>query len=219
MGLAEAMQGAVGQPASVRVGLIDSVNPLVISAEGVPFEDVGVLGGFVGNVGDPVILLGQCSASGSDPASWVALGSLAAGGLLRNIACVVQRNAALPVATGFGDTFVPFDAEIFDPFGMFTATSTSVIVPVDGVYQINVRAAFAGNATGVRIGSIGINGANTSREQILTSVGAGLFTSVAVSDGVLLNAGDTVHMVVKQTSGVSLNVGTAWMSVALASGA
>ena len=75
-GLAEAVQGAVGQPASVSVGTVDSIDPSVISAQGVPFEDVGLLSDYAPQVGDSVVLLGQSSAAGSDPASWLALGSL-----------------------------------------------------------------------------------------------------------------------------------------------
>jgi hypothetical protein len=74
-GLAEAVQGVVGQPASVRVGVVDSTTPLAISAQGVPFDDVGLLGDYAPFVGDSVVLLGQCSGAGSDPASWLALGA------------------------------------------------------------------------------------------------------------------------------------------------
>lgn len=79
-GLAEAVQGAVGQPASVRIGTVDSIDPLVVSAQGVPFEDVGVLDGYAPQAGDSVALLGQSSEVGSDPASWLLLGRVVPGG-------------------------------------------------------------------------------------------------------------------------------------------
>lgn len=72
-GLAEAVQGVVGQPASVRVGVVDSINPIVVSAQGVAFENVGILGDLALQPGDSVALLGQSSAAGSDPASWLVL--------------------------------------------------------------------------------------------------------------------------------------------------
>lgn len=75
-GLAEAIQGTVGQPASVRIGVVDSTSPLAISAQGVPFNDVGLLGDYAPAVGDSVALLGQSSGAGSDPASWLALGAV-----------------------------------------------------------------------------------------------------------------------------------------------
>jgi hypothetical protein len=78
-GLAEAVQSAVGQPASVRIGMVDSLDPPVISAQGVPFEDVGFIDDYYPAVGDAVALLGQCSEAGSDPASWLALGRIVPG--------------------------------------------------------------------------------------------------------------------------------------------
>lgn len=96
MGLAEAVQGAVGQPASVRIGIVDSTDPLVISAQGAPFNDVGLLDGYVPQVGDAVALLGQSSGVGSDPASWLALGALRSttGGspIARRAFVVTQQN-------------------------------------------------------------------------------------------------------------------------------
>jgi len=74
-GLGEAVAQAVGQPASIRVGTVDSVSPLTVSAQGVPFEDVGVLAPFTPVVGETVVLIGQSSQAGSDPASWLCLGA------------------------------------------------------------------------------------------------------------------------------------------------
>jgi hypothetical protein len=75
--LAEAVHAAVGQPASVRVGLVEEVSPaLVVTAQGVPFQDVGAIAAYLPQVGDVALLLGQCSEAGSDPASWAALGAL-----------------------------------------------------------------------------------------------------------------------------------------------
>lgn len=79
--LVEAVSRAAGQPASVRVGIVDSVNPLIISVQGAPMVDVGVLNSFVPQVGNPVILLGQSPASGADPASWVCLGTATPAGM------------------------------------------------------------------------------------------------------------------------------------------
>lgn len=75
-GLAEAVHDAAGQPSSVRIGVIESIEPPVVSAQGVPFEDVGFIDGYVPVVGDSVALLGQSSEAGTDPASWLALGKL-----------------------------------------------------------------------------------------------------------------------------------------------
>lgn len=77
-GLAEAVHGAVGQPASMRIGVVDSTAPLAISAQGVAFNDVGLLEGYIPQTGDSVALIGQSSEAGSDPASWLALGAIQA---------------------------------------------------------------------------------------------------------------------------------------------
>lgn len=74
-GLAEAVQAAAGQPASIRIGTVTSLNPVEISAQGVPFEDVGVLVPFIPVVGMTVVLIGQSSQVGTDPASWLCLGA------------------------------------------------------------------------------------------------------------------------------------------------
>lgn len=74
--LAEQVQVSSGAPASVRVGLVESVDPLVVSAQGVPFQQVGVLGWYTPVEGDTVALLGQSPTSGSDPTSWLMLGNV-----------------------------------------------------------------------------------------------------------------------------------------------
>lgn len=82
MGLAEAVQGAMGQPSSIRIGTVTSVSPVQISAQGVPFEDVGVLFPFVPRVDMTVVLIGQSSQAGTDPASWLCLGPVVGLGAL-----------------------------------------------------------------------------------------------------------------------------------------
>jgi len=99
-GLAEAVQNAVGQPSSVRIGMVDSIAPLVVSAQGVPFENVGVIDGYAPLVGDPVALLGQCSEAGSDPASWLLLGKVVPSeGVLQDALQAGTSNIAVTAAT------------------------------------------------------------------------------------------------------------------------
>lgn len=75
-GLAEVIQAAAGQPASVRIGAVVSTGPLVVTVQGVQFnaDALGVLSSYSPAPGDIVALLGQSTASGSDPTSWVVLG-------------------------------------------------------------------------------------------------------------------------------------------------
>lgn len=71
--LAQQIAAAPGQPATVRIGRIASVNPVTVSVQGVAFDDVGYVQGHTYALGDTVALIGQSNASGSDPASWLAL--------------------------------------------------------------------------------------------------------------------------------------------------
>jgi hypothetical protein len=73
--LAGEVKAAVGQPSSVRIGVVTQLNPLIVSVQGVDFENVGLAAGAPA-VGDNVALLGQSPVSGSDPTSWLALGRL-----------------------------------------------------------------------------------------------------------------------------------------------
>jgi hypothetical protein len=74
--LSEQIAAAPGQPSSVRIGVVDSVNPPVISVQGVVFSDVGFIQTFTPVAGDVVALLGQSPNSGSDPTSWLCLGAV-----------------------------------------------------------------------------------------------------------------------------------------------
>ncbi len=62
-----------GQPSTVRIGTVTSLNPLIVSVQGTPFTDVGAIGQLA--VGDVVALLGQ-SAVSADGSSWLALGNI-----------------------------------------------------------------------------------------------------------------------------------------------
>lgn len=74
--LAGQVQEAAGAPGSVRIGLVTSTSPLVITAQGVQFRGIGVLASYTPVAGDTVALLGQSPTSGSDPSSWLVLGKV-----------------------------------------------------------------------------------------------------------------------------------------------
>lgn len=76
--LSDAIKGVPGQPASVRVGRVVTARPLSVDVQGTVFDDVGVIGSYVPLAGDVVALVGQCSNAGSDPASWMVVGTLGA---------------------------------------------------------------------------------------------------------------------------------------------
>lgn len=213
-----ALRSLAGQPATVRIGTITSINPVVVSVQGAVFTDVGLVGSFTGTVGDPVVLIGQSPSNGTDPASWLALGKVSNMAMDFPVA-IAERAATQSVPNTLVDTLVTFDTEVFDNYDMFAPNQTNIMVPFDGVYACVVRGAFAANATGQRIVALAINGSSSSQEMILNNVTASFPTSVEVSTQVLLNAGDNVQMIVKQNAGGALNLAHAWMSVSMVSGA
>lgn len=76
--LTQQIASAPGQPASVRIGTVASVNPTSVNIQGAVFTDVGIVAAYYPQVGDVVAVLGQSNASGSDPTSWLILGGLGA---------------------------------------------------------------------------------------------------------------------------------------------
>jgi hypothetical protein len=99
-----------GQPATVRIGTVLTVSPLVVSVQGSALTNIGALNpGLV--VGDVVALLGQ-SAISSDGSSWLALGPLATSAQVHTdnpagiqVMTVVQNNATAVYAAITGVTF------------------------------------------------------------------------------------------------------------------
>lgn len=216
-GLAEAVQAAAGQPSSVRVGTVTSVNPVEISANGVAFEDVGVANWYTPRLGDSVILLGQSSGAGTDPASWLAIGSANPDGGPQTLSLIASRVANLSVGSALGtETPVPLDTETWDNYGIFAPTASDIVVPYMGVYRFVGRGRFATNATGIRIGTFYVNAVATNQEQVLIP-NASVSTTVDVVIDLLLNAGDAVYFAVKQNSGAALNLTAAWVSMSLVS--
>lgn len=105
-GLAEAVQNAVGQPASVRMGVVESLDPVVITVQGTTFDDLGFLDGYTPVEGDTVALLGQSSEAGSDPASWLVLGKVQNG-----VAEPMQAGVVLFSFTAVTNSFQDVDFE------------------------------------------------------------------------------------------------------------
>lgn len=215
VGLAEAVQGVAGQPSSVRVGTVTSISPIEISANGTVFEDVGIANWYTPRLGDSVILLGQSSGTGTDPASWLAIGAASADGGPQTLSLVASRAANLSVGSALGtETPVPLDTETWDNYGIFTATASDIVVPYTGVYRFIGRGRFATNATGIRIGTFYVNAAATNQEEVMPA-NASVATSVGLAIDLLLNAGDAVYFAVKQNSGGPLNLTGAWVSMSL----
>lgn len=178
--LASQITSIAGQPASVRVGTVESVNPPVVRVQGAAFTDVGFLNSYIPTVGDAVILLGQSSSSGSDPASWVCLGAATPNGV-RSRQAVLDTNTTLAVAeTLLSGTLVNFTttAALTTVQAMWTGDfdvlaaviSTGVLRPsLDGVLQTQIQAI-------VEMPVAAIAGRWTCGNQALYTVGPGTHT-------------------------------------------
>lgn len=114
MGLATQVRSAVGQPSTVRIGVVESVFPLTVDVQGAVFTEVGTLGSYFPLVGDTVALLGQSPQSGSDPTSWLALGSMHDEVVVPTVPRTLQAdstaNVSLPLAlTDITGATITFD--------------------------------------------------------------------------------------------------------------
>lgn len=91
----EAITKDRGQPSTVRIGVVATVNPLTVQIQNTVVTNVGALNGVNLVVGDTVALLGQ-SAVSADGSSWLALGNVmassAVGGLYDNGVQVMGPN-------------------------------------------------------------------------------------------------------------------------------
>ena len=79
MTIPSAVMGAVGTPASIRIGVVTDDVPLRVSVQGVEFQILGYIG-TLPSVGDVVALIGQSTSVTSSPSSWLVLGTVQAGG-------------------------------------------------------------------------------------------------------------------------------------------
>jgi hypothetical protein len=77
--LAQQIATVPGQPSSVRIGTVESVNPIVVSIQGTQFANVGVVAAYYPQVGDVVAVLGGLGSptaqAGSEVISFSALTS------------------------------------------------------------------------------------------------------------------------------------------------
>jgi len=208
-GLAEAVQGAVGQPASVRIGIVESVAPLVITAQGVQFEDIGILGDYAPQLGDSVALLGQSSEAGSDPASWLVLGVVRAQVVAIAPIATLRQTSPQPILNGTS-TPLEFDvADVDNAGGWDPAAPTRWTAPVAGYYQISGGATFELNATGARTLHLRVNGGDQDGTGVAVSGSAAVSTRMPTRTVQLfLEAGHFVQMVAFQSSGVTLDTQT-----------
>lgn len=198
-----------GQPASVRVGTVSSTTPFTVTVQGATFTDVGWLGTYLPSPGDSVILLGQSSASGADPASWVALGRPGPTPGINVLITKLRRNTAQSIPNS-AFTAISWNGIVMDTMGGFpSGSSTAFTAPFDGIYEIAGHASFVTNATGQRQALFFHNGASTDTFVSMQAV-ATIGTRYALpNEFIELNAGDQIEMLQWQNSGAALDTESA----------
>jgi hypothetical protein len=104
--LAAAVASSQGQPSTVRVGTVTSINPLQITLGGpdgtvLNPAAVGLLQSYIPQIGDPVALLGQTVEGAEGSAStWLALGTAGGTGRLPSIVGYGSRDTSTGTTTG-----------------------------------------------------------------------------------------------------------------------
>jgi hypothetical protein len=129
----------------------------------------------------------------------------------------VSRSSNQAVSSG-SHAYVSFEAEAFD-FGGWWSSGTTITVPAGAIpagfttilLQVAVNAKFASNGTGIRRIEVHKNGASFGSWQV--SAISGDQTDLILPEWTTVAAGDTIKLDVYQTSGSSLNLTEARMTV------
>lgn len=103
---------------------------------------------------------------------------------------------------------VPFDTERFDTAGLHdpAANSTRITVAAAGLYLVGANVTWENNSTGARELNLRVNGSDFIARVVQPGDPTINTTDQAVTTLVSLAAGDYVEVVVRQNSGVALNV-------------
>ena len=162
MSFADEVSKNRGQPATVRIGVVASVAPLVVTVQATPLTNAGVLDGYIPVVGHTVALLGQ-SAVSADGSSWLVLGRVvtAASGVL----------SAVTVASGVDTTNVITTSAPFVPLTGLFNVGIAFVAPTSGRVLINLRA--------VMLMDVGTVGKASFRVGTGATIGAGTVIQAA----------------------------------------
>lgn len=130
-------------------------------------------------------------------------------------ACRVYRTAALSHTSTGAFQAITWDSESFDTDGMFTASSSTLVVKTPGLYLITGVLHFAANATGVRYIDIYTNGSVCHRVQTEQTASGSFLAGRHATTVQPLAAGDTIGLAGFQNTGGNLayNAGDAYMNL------
>jgi hypothetical protein len=141
------------------------------------------------------------------------------------IGCFVWLDSSKSTANDTDETLDTFGSEDYDTSNFFTAgTSTArFVMPLAGYYDVHAHVVFTSNATGRRQAIINhrsaagsnLGGLTSDQRMAITSASQGTPLDV-ILQGYYFEAGEQIEVIVRQTSGGSLNVNTAsFVSIAL----
>lgn len=216
--LVEAVQRNPGQPSSVRIGTVTSVNPLRVSVQGAVFNNVGTIGNLIPVVGMSVVLLGQSNNSGTDPTSWLALGVSGVpftGPVTQapspyppssgNPPMARMRQTAIQSIPTASSTAIAFNTANVDTMGGWNG-SHAYEAKVAGHYLCSGGVSFAANATGVRTVQWAIGGVDQPGTGVSAPANAATSQRLCARTELLyLNVGDLLSLTAFQNSGAGLN--------------
>ncbi len=119
-------------------------------------------------------------------------------------AAKVTRSTLQTIATGGAGASITFDTEVSDTDTMFAGPATTLTVNTPGLYVITCGAVFASNATGNRQLAPRVNAVVVGGASVAAVNGAPTVLSGAAT--VKLNIGDSIDLLVFQSSGGNLDV-------------
>lgn len=120
--------------------------------------------------------------------------------------CRVYRTT-LQTLTTATDTVILLDAERYDTDNMHSTVSNTgrITFNTAGIYVVAAHLAYTGNATGVRVLTIRLNGATSLASYIGPPSAGGVDTCLSVSTVYKFAAADYIEMIGHQTSGANLD--------------
>lgn len=206
MSLADQISKDRGQPATVRIGTVTSLLPLIVTTQGTPFADVGVIDGYVPVVGDVVAMLGQ-SAVSADGSSWLVLGRIVSGALATLGARTVSSGVDVNTVSTTSAVYVALTGAIPDVAAAFYAPSSGR-VRVDWRAQLFADAGTTGKAsfvllTGLALGTGTVVSASADSKAIQTfgNTSSPEFGSFTLVTGLTPGAPYNVYMQQRRSGG------------------
>jgi hypothetical protein len=195
---------------SVACGAITSSGPLNLGSGSVACGAItssGALG-----LGTNPVVCGAITSSGAlglgtNP---VVCGAVTASGDVtwprNNIAVSFASTASTQAVTSGANTTISWTTKTAGTGITFSSPTTAFTIPVAGWYNLTCGLSFASNATGIRSLWFLVNGA-TQLAMVSTGGVSGDFTRQGIGLQYQFAAGDTLSVLVFQSSGGSLNVG------------